>query len=131
MNELEKHLEAENAHDLDGIMETFGKNSALILNGIRIDTPERIRKLHQELGFGETGAFSNLKVHIRSRHVTPESVILEQTLSGTHTEVWLGIPPTLKTFSVAVCTIYIFDAEGKLAEERVYFDKNLLLKQLT
>jgi len=130
MNELEKHLNAENTHDLGGIMETFGKNSALILNGIRFDTPEEIRKLHQELGFGEAGAFSNLKVHIRNRHVTPESVILEQTLSGTHTGTWSGISPTGKAFSVAVCTIYIFDGEGKLAEERVYFDQNLLLKQL-
>ena len=130
MNELEKHLQAENAHDLDGIMATFGKNSVLVLNGIRFDTPEKIHRLHQELGFGDQGAFSNLKVEIRNRHASPEAVILEAKLSGTHTGDWLGVKPTGKPFSVAVCTVYIFDGEGKLSEERVYFDRSLLLKQL-
>jgi steroid delta-isomerase-like uncharacterized protein len=130
MNELEEHLRAENSHDLDAIMKTFGKNSVLLLNGIRFATPDKIRCLHEELGFGNNGAFSNLKVEIQKRHVTSESVILEQTLNGTHTGTWMGIQPTGKTFSVAICTIYIFDGEGKLAEERVYFDRALLIKQL-
>jgi len=130
MNQLEKHLQAENDHDLNTIMETFGKNSVLVFNGIRFDTLEKIRALHQEFGFGDNGGFSNLKVEVQKRHVAPNTIILEQIISGKHTGVFQGIPPTGKPFSVAVCTIYSFDGEGKLAEERVYFDQSLLFNQL-
>jgi predicted ester cyclase len=57
-------------------------------------------------------------------------VVIEQTLSGVHTGKWQGVQPTRKSFEIAVCTIYTFSSEGKLASEDVYFDSSLIYRQL-
>lgn len=127
---LEEHLRAENAHDMDGIMETFGQGARLVLNGYTFGDHDRIRALHEDLGFGERGGFSDLKVEERRRYVADDAIILEQTLSGTHTGTWQGVEATARSFKVAVCTVYSFDEDGKLASENAYFDGAYLLKQL-
>ena len=127
---LEEHLRAENAHDMDGIMATFGQGARLVLNGYTFGDHDRIRSLHEDLGFGERGGFSDLKVEERRRYVADDAIIMEQTLSGRHTGTWQGVEATGRTFKVAVCTVYSFDEEGKLASENAYFDAAYLLKQL-
>lgn len=51
-------------------------------------------------------------------------------MRGRHTGTWQGIASTGRDFEVAVCTVYKFDEDGKLAGEHVYFDTGSLLKQL-
>jgi len=127
---LKQHLEAENSHNLDALMETFSEGALVFVNGQPFDTPERIRGLHEDFGFGERGAFSDVTVEEWQRYITDEAVIIEQTLSGRHTGRWEGIAPTGKPFKIPVCTIYIFNEDGRLAQERVYFDWALLHRQL-
>jgi len=127
---LEEHLRAENAHDLVGIMKTFAHGATLVLNGYAFDDHERIRALHEDLGFSERGGFSDLRIDERRRYIADNAIILEQTLSGTHTGTWQGVAATGRSFQVAVCTVYIFDEEGKLSGENAYFDQSHLLKQL-
>jgi hypothetical protein len=128
---LEEHLRAENAHDLDAIMETYGEGARLILNGYTFGDHEGIRALHQEFGFGGAGGgFSELLVAERRRYVTTEAIIMEQTLTGRHTGTWQGLEASGITFKIAVCAIYTFDDAGKLVGENVYFDRALLLEQL-
>jgi predicted ester cyclase len=127
---LEEHLSAENAHDLDGIMKTFGQGARLILNGYTFGDHDRIRAVHEDLGFSERGGFSDLRIEERRRYVTDDAIIMEQTLSGQHTGTWQGVAATGRSFKVAVCTVYTFDEEGKLAGENAYFDGAFLLKQL-
>jgi hypothetical protein len=127
---LGEHLQAENAHDVNAIMETFAENAKLILNGKAFADHNRIRRLHEELGFGEQGGFSDLRVDERQRYISDEAIILEQVLSGKHTNTWEGIAATGRAVEVPVCTVYRFDPVGKLASENVYFDRALLLKQL-
>lgn len=127
---LEEHLRAENAHDVDAIMETFGRGAKLVLNGYTFDDHQRIRQLHEDLGFNDRGGFSDLRIEERRRYITDDAIIMEQTLSGTHTGTWLGVAATGRSFKVAVCTVYVFDEEGKLSGENAYFDQAHLLKQL-
>ncbi|HEV2911864.1 MAG TPA: ester cyclase [Pyrinomonadaceae bacterium] len=127
---LEEHLRAENLHDLDAIMETFGAGARLILNGYAFADPDGIRALHRDFGFAEDGGFSDLRVDERRRYISDDAVIMEQTLSGKHTGTWQGIEATRREFKIPVCTVYTFDEEDKLAGENVYFDRALLLKQL-
>lgn len=127
---LEEHLRAENAHDLEAIMQTFGQGAVMILNGYTFEDHEGIRSLHEEFGFNGRGGFSDLRIDERRRYIAGDAIILEQTLSGRHTGTWQGLAPTARTFKVAVCTVYTFDEEGKLAGENAYFDRALLLKQL-
>jgi SnoaL-like polyketide cyclase len=127
---LEEHIQAENQHDVNAIMETFAHNGVLVFNGLPLSDHDHIRALHEGLGFGERGGFSDLRVEERQRYTCEEAIILEQIVSGTHTGEWQGIAATGRKIEVAVCTVYKFDQEGKLSSENVYFDTGSLLKQL-
>jgi len=127
---LEEHIRAENAHDVNAIMNTFADNGMLVFNGLPLRDHDRIRTLHEALGFGEQGGFSDLRVEEKQRYISDEAIILEQVVSGTHTGEWQGIAATGRKMAVAVCTVYKFDEAGKLASENVYFDTGSLLQQL-
>jgi SnoaL-like polyketide cyclase len=127
---LNEHLEAENRHDIEAIMETYEQDPEVVVNGKAFRGLSPIRKFHERLGFGPDGGFSELHVGERHRYTHDEAVVIEQTLSGKHTSAWQGLAASGRSFSIPVCTVYTFGEQNKLACERVYFDSALLLKQL-
>jgi steroid delta-isomerase-like uncharacterized protein len=128
---LARHLDAENAHDLDAIMATYVDAPVVVINGRAIEGRERVRQFHQRFGFGgDGGSFADVQVVERHRHTTARAIVIEQTLSGRHVGDYEGLTPTGRTFSVAVCTVYRFDETGQLASEDVYFDRQRLRDQL-
>jgi len=129
---LDEHLAAENAHDLERIMATYGEAPLIVLNGQRIEGVAAVREFHRSFGFGGgDGSFPDVHVAERARHRTADAIIIEQTLSGTHAGRWMRHAATHRRFEVHVCTVYVFDARGLLACERVYFDLAWLERQLT
>lgn len=127
---VEDHCLAENNHDLNAIMETFGRQPYFSLNELEINGRATVQGLYAGFGFGEQGSFSNLHVEILRRHPGDESITLELLITGKHTAEWNGIPATNKDISVPACAIFTFDDAGKLAGERVYLDFASVLKQL-
>ena len=127
---LARHLEAENAHDLDGIMATYVERPVVVINGRAIEGREGVRLFHQRFGFGGDGSFAEVHVEERHRHATAEAIAIEQTLSGRHVGDWEAMAPTGKRFKVAVCTVYRFAADGLLQSEDVYFDRARQREQL-
>lgn len=127
---VETHVNAENNHDLNAIVETFGSNSAFVLNGMKLEGHENIRACYESFGFGDNGGFSEVCAEVKQWHIGDESITLELILSGVHTGEWQGIPATANKFEVPACAIFCFDEDGKLESERVYFDMSLVLKQL-
>jgi hypothetical protein len=127
---LDEHLAAENDHDLDRVMATYGAEPLIVLNGQRIEGAAAIREFHRSFGFGTDGSFSEVHVAERTRHHAAGAIIIEQTLSGVHTGTWMKKPPTGRRFEAHVCTIYRFDAAGMLAAEHVYFDLAWVDRQL-
>jgi steroid delta-isomerase-like uncharacterized protein len=127
---VEEHLRAENAHDVDAIMATFGQQPFFQLNATALDGAETIRSMYGGFGFGEQGSFSNLKAEMKKQHVADDTIITEVRLSGKHTDTWQGIPATGREFEIPLIAIFEFDSDGKLAAERVYFDGALMLQQL-
>jgi hypothetical protein len=130
---LNEHLATENAHDLDAIMATYVDVPVVDLNGHRIEGQSKVREFHRDFGFGDGdhASFSSVQVLERARHRAQGAIVIEQTLTGVHTGEWQGLAPTGRTFSVAVCTVYVFDDRGRLAIERVYFDQAGVRRQLT
>jgi len=128
---IEKHLRAENAHDIDAIMATFGEHPTFRLNGTLHSDRDSIISMYDGLGFGEKGYFSDLKAEAKQQHVTEDSIVLELLLSGRHTADWQGLRATGRTFEIPACAVFEFDKQGTLAAERVYFDSGLLRQQLT
>jgi hypothetical protein len=127
---LDEHLAAENAHDLDRIMATYGAAPVVVLNGRRIEGHSAIREFHRSFGFGGGGSFGEVHVAERHRHVTGDAVVIEQTLTGKHAGPWRDVAPTGRRVELAACTAYVFDERGMLAAERVYFDAGWLEAQL-
>jgi SnoaL-like polyketide cyclase len=56
--------------------------------------------------------------------------VLEVTIRGTHLGPWRGLPATGRRLEFPLCGIYTFDANDRLAGERIYYDRALVLRQL-
>jgi len=125
---VEEHVRLENAHDLDGIMGTFGPEARYD------DEPwnehhlghEQVRSYYQTL----LRVAPDLKTEVLKRHLSGDAVILEVIVSGTQRGSWRGLPPTGRFVEFPLCGIFTFGADGKIAGERIYYDRATVLRQL-
>lgn len=127
---LNNHLQAENDHAMNAILDTFAGNAVMVFAGRQYTGRDTIARLHEDLGFGDRGAFSQIEVVEVRRHYGDDAIISEQRLRGLHTGTFEGIEATGKAVDVPVCTVYEFDDEGRLLAERPYFDRRILIRQL-
>lgn len=128
---LARHIAAENARDVHGIVDTFAQDGALVLNGETFRGHERIFKVHDRFGFGPGGgSFADIRVEELRRFETPTTIVVEERLSARHVGTWDGVAATGRSFAVSLCAVYEFDADHLLVSERVYFDGAGLMKQL-
>ena len=120
---VEEHVRFENAHDLDGIMGTFGAVARYD------DEPwnehhlghDQVRSHYQAL----LQVTPDLKTDVQKRHVTGEAVILEVVVSGNQRGTWRGLPPTGRFVEFPLCGVVTFGADGKIAGERIFRDNSL------
>ena len=125
---VEEHVQQENRHDLEGIMATFGADPWYDNEPVDEHHHGRdgVRAHYEEL----VGALPDLHIDIHQRHVTDDDVILETTITGTHEGTWRGLPGTGRSVEFDACAVFAFDDQGKLAGERLYYDRASLLRQL-
>ncbi len=50
-------------------------------------------------------------------------------IRGTHGGTWRDLPPTGRRIEFPLCGVYTFDEGGKLAGERIYYDRATVLRQ--
>lgn len=125
---VEAHVREENRHDIDGVMATFGTAPA------HEDTPwqdhhsgrDGVRAYYETL----LRAVPDLHIEVAHQHVTDDEIVLETTISGTHTGPWRGLPGTGRRLEFPVCAVFSFDDAGALAGERLYYDRATVLRQL-
>ena len=72
----------------------------------------------------------DLSVESVRRHVAGETLVLEVIVRGTQIGAWRGLPATGRKLEIPICGIYTFDANDKLAGERIYYDRATVLRQL-
>jgi steroid delta-isomerase-like uncharacterized protein len=122
------HVDVENRHDLDGVMATFGSD------GFYDDAPwgehhgglDAVRSYYGAL----FEASDDVRIEVESARDAGDAVILEVRLRGTHTGAWRGLPPTGRRFDLPLCAVFTFDVGGRLAGERIYYDRATVLRQL-
>jgi len=125
---VREHIRLENAHDLTGVMDTFGPDATYD------DEPwdehhlgrEAVQSFYQQL----ISVLPNLHIDVRKEHLTPDAIIVECVISGTHKASWRGLPATGRRIEFPVCGVYSFAADGKLAGEKIYYDRATILRQL-
>jgi len=126
---VEEHVRCENRHDLAGLMATFGANARYDdepWNDHRLGL-ERVRSYYIEL----LASLPDLAIEVRHWHVASDSIILEVTIHGTHLGTWRGgMPATGRRVEFPLCGVFTFDAQDRLAGERIYYDRGTVMRQL-
>jgi steroid delta-isomerase-like uncharacterized protein len=125
---VEEHVRLENSHDLDGILATFGPDARYDdepWNDHRIGR-DQVHLYYKDL----LVASADFRIEVRDRYTTDEAVILEVTISGTHTGPWRGLPATGRSISFPLCGIFTFDQEDRLLGEKIYYDRATVFRQL-
>lgn len=122
------HIRLENTHDLAAVMDTFG------LTARYDDEPwdehhqgrEAVRSFYEQL----FRAFPDPRIETMEEHVSSQAVIIECLIRGTHQGMSRGLPPTGRRLEFPLCAVYVFGEDGKLAGEKIYYDRATVLRQL-
>ncbi len=125
---VEEHIRGENRHDLESIMATFGPAARYDDEpwGDHRIGPQGVYSYYMEL----MRALPDLHIEVVRRHVAEESIVLEVTIHGIHLGPWRGLPATGRCLQFPLCGVYTFDADDRLAGERIYYDRGTVLHQL-
>jgi steroid delta-isomerase-like uncharacterized protein len=125
---VEEHVRRENAHDLPGIMATFGHHAWYDDEpwGEHHEGLEAVSAYYQDL----LTALPDLRIDITHCLAAEDGVVLEVRISGTHLGSWRGLPPTGRRVTFPLCGVFSFDQDGRLAGERIYYDRASVLQQV-
>jgi len=125
---VRRHMEAENQHDYDAVIATFGRpRYELMATGQVFDGEEEVRHYFA----ASRGAFPDQRNELVSLRSADDAVVVELDLLGTHLGELRGVPATGKTFRSRMAAIFVFeDGTDRITCERVYFDSGDILRQL-
>jgi steroid delta-isomerase-like uncharacterized protein len=125
---VDEHVRLENAHDLDGIMRTFG--AAARYDEEPWDDHHVGHDAVRAYYAGLLRAMPDLRIDVRQRHAAADAVILEVVVSGRHRGAWRGLPPTGRAVRFPLCGVFTFDDADRLVGEKIYYDRATVLRQL-
>jgi steroid delta-isomerase-like uncharacterized protein len=125
---VEQHIRLENEHDLEGVLRTFGDAARYDDEAWGEHHQDRngVRSFYEQL----MGALPDLEIEVERQHVTDDAILVEVTIRGTHLGGWRGLPPTGRRVEFPLCGVYTFDANDRLAGEKIYYDRGTVLRQL-
>ena len=125
---VERHIRLENEHDLEGVLHTFGDAARYDDEawGEHHEGRDGVRGFYEQL----MGALPDLEIEVQQRHVTDAAILVEVMIRGTHLGAWRGLPATGRRVEFPLCGVYTFDADDRLAGEKIYYDRGTVLRQL-
>ena len=125
---VEQHIRLENDHDLEGVLRTFGESARYDDEawGEHYTGRDGVRQFYEQL----MHALPDLEIAVQRRHIAEDAVLVEVVIRGTHLGGWRGLPPTGRRVEFPLCGVYTFDANDRLAGERIYYDRGSVLSQL-
>jgi steroid delta-isomerase-like uncharacterized protein len=125
---VEQHIRLENEHDLEGVLGTFGDTARYDDEpwGEHYKGRDGVRQFYEQL----MKALPDLEIVVQRRHIADDAVIVEVLIRGTHLGGWRGLPATGRPVEFPLCGIYTFDADDRLAGEKIYYDRGTVLRQL-
>jgi steroid delta-isomerase-like uncharacterized protein len=124
---VRRHMEAENVHRFDDVIDTFRHPRYELIATDRIHDGEgEVREYFRET----RAAFPDQRNELISLRHADDAVIVEFWLLGTHRGPLLGIEPSGREFRCRMTAFFLFEG-ADLVCERVYFDSATILRQLT
>jgi predicted ester cyclase len=124
---FEAHREAEEARDVDAILDTFVPDCFLETAplALRSEGRKAVRAAYEMQFFS---AFPDLAPEDEGMAVGDDVIAVWGTLRGTSRGDWLGVPPGGGAFEVPFANVVPF-SRGRMAGERIYFDLATLCEQ--
>ena len=124
---VRRHMEAENVHDFDAVIDTFSHpRYELIPTGAIHDGEAAVRAYFRET----RTAFPDQRNELISLRHADDAVVVEFWLLGTHRGPLAGVAPTGREFKCRMTALFLFEG-AEIVCERVYFDSATILRQLT
>ena len=125
---VEHHIRLENAHDLEGVLQTFGDIAKYddAAWGEHHKGRSGVRLFYEQL----MKALPDLEIEVQSQHVTDDAILVEVMIRGTQLGGWRGLPATGRRVAFPLCGVYTFDDNDHLAGEKIYYDRATVLRQL-
>ena len=125
---VERHIRLENEHDLEGVLRTFGDTARYDDEpwGEHYTGRNGVRLFYEQL----MKALPDLEIEVQRQHVTDDAILVEVMIRGTHLDGWRGLPATGRRVEFPLCGVYTFDADDRLAGEKIYYDRGTVLRQL-
>jgi len=125
---VERHIRFENAHDLEGVLGTFGDTARYDDEpwGEHYKGRDGVRQFYEQL----MKALPDLEISVLRLHVAEDAIVMEVMIRGTHLGGWRGLPATGRRVEFPLCGVYTFDANDCLAGEKIYYDRGTVLRQL-
>ena len=121
------HMEAENVHDFDAVIDTFSHPRYELIGTDRIhDGEAEVRDYFKQT----RTAFPDQRNELISLRQAEDAVIVEFWLIGTHEGPLGALEATGRTFRTRMTAFFLFDGP-RICCERVYFDSGSILRQLT
>lgn len=129
VSEINEHLEAENAQDLDALLEGMTDDCFNLVvpdpHGV-YQGPEAVAERYN----GLWATFPDLSVKMRRIvSVQDDFAVSEHVLSGTHRGSLFGLEGTGKEVRVDTAVVWELD-QGRIKGESVYFDLATMLRQI-
>jgi steroid delta-isomerase-like uncharacterized protein len=125
---VDEHVRHENNHNLEAIMGTFGATARY--DDEPWDAHHVGRDAVHAFYEGLLRALPGLQIDVLHTHASDTAVVLEVIIRGQHLGPWRGLSATGAQIELPLCGIYTFDADERLAGERIYYDRATLLRQL-
>jgi steroid delta-isomerase-like uncharacterized protein len=120
------HMQAENVHEFDDALGTFGEpRYEIIPTGQVFVGEEQVSAYYT----ATRTAFPDQRNELVALYHSDNAVIVEFILLGTHHGPIWGIAPTGKAFECRMTAFFLFEG-AKMTCERVYFDATTILRQL-
>ena len=125
---VEQHIRLENEHDLEGVLRTFGDSAQYDDEpwGEHYEGRNGVRQFYEQL----MKALPDFAIEVHRRHVADDAILVEVMIRGTHLGGWRGLPATGRRVEFPLCGVYTFDADDRLAGEKIYYDRGTVLRQL-
>jgi steroid delta-isomerase-like uncharacterized protein len=125
---VEEHIRFENQHDLEGVLRTFGDSARYDDEpwDAHYEGRDGVRRFYAQL----MKALPDLEIDVQRRYVTDDAILVEVVIRGTHLGGWRGLPATGRRIEFPLCGIYTFDADDRLAGEKIYYDRGTVWRQL-
>jgi steroid delta-isomerase-like uncharacterized protein len=123
-----EHVRCENAHDLNGVIRTFGDSARYDDEpwDAHYEGRDQVQQFYGQL----MAALPDLSIEVVRQHVADETIILEVIIRGTQCGAWRGLPATGRRVEIPLCGVYTFSPDDRLAGEKIYYDRALVLRQL-